>query len=107
MVGEILNNSGIQGFKFDPSFCVGCGQLGTVVSALLNIIFLLATFLAFFWLVWGAIQYISAGGDKEKLQQARARIIWAIVGLFVVFAAFLVAQYGAEIFGLKGKTPII
>lgn len=107
MVGEILNNSGIQGFKFDPSFCVGCGELGTVVSEFLVIIYFIATFLTFFWLIWGAVEYIVAAGDKEKLGRARNRIIWAIVGLFVVFGAFLVAQFGAQIFGLAGKTPLI
>lgn len=70
---------------------------GDVISGLFNITFYLATFLAFFWIVWAAFQYIAAGGDKQKLAQARSRITWALVGLLIIALAFLIAKYIAEI----------
>lgn len=100
-VGEILNNSGIPNFKFEGA------KLGTVVAAFIDVILVLATFLAFFYLVWGAFQYITAGGEKEKLHNARNRLTWAIIGLLVTFGAFLIAQYVAQVLGLEGQTPII
>lgn len=81
-------------------------NLGDIISGLFNITFYLATFLAFFWIVWAAFQYIAAGGDKQKLVQARSRIVWAIVGLIIIAMAFLVAQFVKEILQPNSKVII-
>ncbi|MBI2020449.1 hypothetical protein HYS94_03420 [Candidatus Daviesbacteria bacterium] len=73
-------------------------NLADFLSGLLNIAFYIAGFLAFYFLVWGAFQYIMARGNKEELAKARARITWAIVGLFVVFTAYFIAKFASEIF---------
>ncbi|MBI2335024.1 hypothetical protein HYU96_04470 [Candidatus Daviesbacteria bacterium] len=73
-------------------------DLGSIISPLLNIIFYLVVFLAFFWFVWGAWAYIFAGGDKESLAKARNRIKWAIIGLLVTLMAYFIAKYAGEIF---------
>jgi len=91
MLGDILKNSGIPNFKFEYS------NLGTVLSPLLDIIILLAMFLTFWWLVWGAFEYMTAGGGKEGLAKARARITWAIIGLLFILIAFLIAQFIEQI----------
>lgn len=81
-------------------------NLADLISPLLNIVFYVAIFLAFFYLVWGAFQYILAGGKKEELAKARQRISWALVGLIVVFLAYLIAQFASEIFKpTKGGLP--
>lgn len=79
--------------------------LGDFISGLLNITVSVSVFLCFFWLVWGAFQYLTAGGEKQKLAQARARITWALVGLLLVAIAFLVAQFTAQIFPQFKGTP--
>lgn len=81
-------------------------DLAGLISGLLEIVFFLAAFLAFFWLVWGAFQYIFAGGNKEKLAEARGRITWAIVGLVLVAVAFLVAQWAGQILKPRFGVPI-
>lgn len=85
----------------------GFVDLASFLSPLLNITFYVALFLAFFYLVWAAFQYIVAGGKKEELAKARQRINWALVGLIVVFLAFFVAKFAQEIFKdvLKGGLP--
>lgn len=83
----------------------GFVDLASFISPLLNIVFYIAAFLAFYYLVWGAFQYILAGGKKEELAKARQRISWALVGLIVVFLAYFIAKYGAEIFPFKGGSP--
>lgn len=82
-------------------------NLGDLISELYKIAFPLVVFLAFFWLVWGAFQYISAGGDKQKLAGARSRIIWAIVGLIITSLAFLVAQFAQQIVQPRFGSPIL
>src|SRR3989344_7685316 len=73
-------------------------DLGSLLSVFLNIAFYIAAFLAFYFLVWGAFQYILAKGNKENLAKARSRITWALVGLLVVFLAYFLARFASEIF---------
>ncbi len=68
------------------------------ISPLLYIAFFIGTFLAFYFLVWGAFTYIMAQGDKEGLGKAKARITYAIIGLIVVLLAYFIAQFAGEIF---------
>ena len=70
--------------------------LGSFVSVLFNIIIYIMAFLAFYYLVWGAYQYILASGKKEDLARARSRITWAIVGLIVTLLAYFIARFAAE-----------
>lgn len=72
-------------------------NLGEFLTGLYNVGFLIATFVALFWLTWGVFEYIFAGGDKEKLSSARGRLTWAIIGLMFVLMAFLVAQYAGQV----------
>lgn len=72
--------------------------LGDFLSGLFNIAFFIAVFLAFYFLVWGGFQYILAQGKKEELSKARARIVWALVGLMIVALAYSIAKFGAQIF---------
>lgn len=81
-------------------------NLGDLLSGLLTITFYIALFLAFYWLIWGGFQYILAGGKKEDLAKARARITWALIGLVVVFLGYFIARFAAEIFPpTKGGLP--
>ncbi|MCL4366740.1 pilin [Patescibacteria group bacterium] len=73
-------------------------SLASSVSAFLNLIFTVVAFLMFFWLIWGAFQYIFAGGDKDKLAAARKRLTYAIVGFLIAAIAFLVAPWVENIF---------
>lgn len=79
--------------------------LGDFLTGLLNIIFFAAAFVAFFYVLWGTFSYISAQGKKEDLAKARARITWAIIGLVIVFLAFILAKFVAEVFKPKGGLP--
>lgn len=89
-----------------PGFQVGL-SLGGLVSGFYQIGFFLASFLAFIWFVWGAFQYIFAGGDKEKIAKARSRMTWAIIGLLIVLLAFFVAQFVGTILQPKpGQIPL-
>lgn len=106
MVGEILKDPGLNSLGFKLFSNTNDATLGKLVSAFFNLFFYIFVFLTFFWLVWGIFQYIAAGGEKQKLAEARSRITWAIVGLLIISVALLVAQFAAEILKPKFGTPI-
>ena len=90
----------------DPKFSPGNQPvLGVFVTEILNVIFYIAVFLAFYWLIWGAFQYLMAQGNKEELGKARARITYALIGLFVTLLAFFIAKFVSEIFKPTGGVP--
>lgn len=100
-VGKILDDPGlIPGFKYN-----GAVKFGTVFSDVYQLIFVVATFTAFIWLVWGVFQYIFAGGDKNGLESARKRITWAIFGLIFVLLSYLIAQWAGQV--LLGGSSVL
>lgn len=88
-----------------PSLKPEFTDLASFLSPILNIVFFVAVFLAFFYLVWGAFSYILAQGQKENLAKARARLSWAIIGMIVVLLAFFIAKFVSEILKPKGGLP--
>lgn len=73
-------------------------SLGVFISELIPVVFFITGFLTVFWMSWGIYQYIFAGGNKESLAKARARITWALVGLLLLGLMLLVSQYVQGIF---------
>ncbi len=91
----------------NPVASQGLTDIGSLLSQLLQVAIFLAGFLAFIWFVWGALQYLFAGGNKENLGKARARMTWAIVGLVMTLLAYLVAQFAGQILQPKpGQVPL-
>lgn len=82
---NVINNP--VGFRQDFQ------TLGDVLSAGFELAIYLAGFLMLMWMFWGVFEYIFAGGAKEKLAKARARITYAIIGFIIVIMAFAIGQY--------------
>ncbi|HOA11765.1 MAG TPA: hypothetical protein PLJ02_00095 [Candidatus Woesebacteria bacterium] len=63
-------------------------DFGNMFSSILNVVMLIAAVLVFAFLIFGGIQWITAGGDKSKAEEARNRITSAIIGLVIVAASY-------------------
>ena len=73
----------------------------TLIAAGVNLILVLAGLIAFIWLLWGGLQWILAGGDKEGTEKARKRITAALIGLVVVFSAYAIIQLVGAFIGVN------
>lgn len=64
-------------------------QLGRIIFVLLDLL-ALVTFivgaLAMIWFFWGIIQYVLKADNEEKQMQARSYMIYAVIGMFVMFS---------------------
>ena len=76
-------------------------SLGTLLSGAIGFILVIAALAAFIFLIWGGIQWITSGGDKSAVEAARSRILAAIIGLFVVFAAWALMNVLGGFFGFE------
>ncbi len=63
-------------------------DFGTMFSSILNVVMLIAAILVFAFLIFGGIQWITAGGDKTKAEEARNKITSAVIGLVIVAASY-------------------
>ena len=54
-----------------------------------------------FMLIWGSIQWISSGGDKQALESARGRLTGALIGIVLLFVSFALIQLIGNFFGIK------
>lgn len=58
------------------------------LRTVLNIMLGIAGVISFIFLLWGGLQWIMAGGDKEGTEKARKKITAALIGLAIVFSAY-------------------
>lgn len=78
----------------------GGSVLGSLISSIVGALFIAGFLLAFFYLIVGGVSWISAGGDKTKLESARDNITNAIIGIIIVGASWALASLMASFFGM-------
>lgn len=83
----------------------GQSVLNTTLPNIVNLIFVIATLLAFFFIIWGGISWISSGGDKTKVDGARNKIVYAMIGLIVTFLSYFIINLVGGFFGMKILGP--
>lgn len=96
----LAQSAGNIGVPQPPQVMVN--DLGFFVSQIISIIFIIAAVLVFVYLVWGGIQWMTSGGDKQATQAARDRISAALVGLAIVALSWALIQIITKFFGLEG-----
>jgi hypothetical protein len=79
----------------------GSAFFSAILPRAVALAFVIGALIFFFMLVWGAITWISSGGDKEKLASARGRITSAVVGLVLLFVALAIIQFIEKFFGIN------
>ena len=62
------------------------GGFGLWLSNILSVVMVLGAVACLGLIVMGAIQWITSGGDKTKVEEARNKITTAIIGLIVLAA---------------------
>lgn len=79
----------------------GGTALGLLISNVVGGLFIAGFLLSFVFFIMGGFTWITAGGDKTKLEKARDELTNAIIGLIVVAAAFALSSLVANFFGLQ------
>lgn len=89
-------------FDIKPTGIIKAGdktipQIVTFIVAIVSAVAILATLV---YLVWGAIKWITSGGDKTKVEAARGQIVAAIIGFVIVVLSFIILNVVATLLGL-------
>lgn len=80
--------------------------LGTVIAFGIRLFILLASMLLLIYLLWGAFDWLTSGGDKAKIEKAQGKMTQAVIGIIVVIASLtlwdIITRY---ILGIVVRTP--
>ncbi|OGL74140.1 hypothetical protein A3F28_00210 [Candidatus Uhrbacteria bacterium RIFCSPHIGHO2_12_FULL_57_11] len=63
--------------------------VGRVISAFLGI----AGSLAILMVVYGGVTWLTSGGSPEKIEKGKKILVWAVIGLIVIFGAYSLVNF--------------
>lgn len=98
-----INETQISGAGNAPTG--GKSTLETILQVGISYLYIVAIILALFFLVWGGVNWVMSEGDKQRLTQARQKIVFAIIGLILVFIAFIIISIIGNFFNINLLTP--
>jgi hypothetical protein len=91
---DIKTQIGTDFFKFD--------SIGQIISTGVKTAIVIGAIIFFVFLIWGGIQWLSSGGDKTAVQQARDRLTHAIIGLIILALSWAVWIFVLSLLGIEG-----
>jgi hypothetical protein len=75
-------------------------SLGLMISFVFQVLLIIAGLYVFLQIILAGYGMISSGGDKHALEQARGKIIWAVIGLFIILISWGLVMFIEQIFGI-------
>src|SRR3989344_9646207 len=66
----------------------GLDSVFKALQSLFNYIFPILLLIAVFIVVWGIFQFILNSGDEEARKSGRSKILWGIVGIFLMLSVW-------------------
>lgn len=105
---KIFISAGI-GVLLTPSFTYAAtdfkGFLALITDKIINPIIPLIVGLALVAFLFGALKYITAGGDEKNRLEGIQFMTWGIVGLFVMASVWGLVNILSGTFGLEKSLP--
>lgn len=96
-IGYLALASKVYGQPPNPDIQVQPGDLGfqiptfgDLLSAMIRLFFVIAGLAALFMLLWGALAWITSGGNEEAVAAARGKIVGALVGVVLIVAVLAI-----------------
>lgn len=93
-----------DGYKLDPVANMpsgGFSLLRELITWATTTLMIGATLLCILIIIFGGIRIITSGGDKAGLEAGRNLVIYAIVGLVIIFLSFFILGTIQTIFDIK------
>jgi heme O synthase-like polyprenyltransferase len=67
--------------------------LPIIIGRVIDILLVLAGVVAVVYIIIGGYQYVTSAGNAEQAGQAKNTVLYAIIGLVIIFAAFLIVNF--------------
>jgi hypothetical protein len=98
----LREEEGIYNPVISPSIGRGEGAdiIARLIANFLKITFSVAGLVLLAMLLWGGIQWMTAGEDKEKMAKAQGRITSTLIGFVIFMSVFAIINFIAPALGL-------
>lgn len=87
--------------QFIGADTTGAEGISKLISNIIALFYSVAIIVLIFMLVWGAYDWLTSEGEKEKIQSAQRKIINAIVGIILFAITFAVLQVLGQFTGFQ------
>lgn len=81
-------------------------NLAQVLTTVINALLLFAGAVAVLFLIIGGFRYVVSAGNPDQVEGAKKTILYAIVGLIIIFVAFVVVQLVQNWLGVNSKYTV-
>jgi TRAP-type C4-dicarboxylate transport system permease small subunit len=71
----------------------GSRPLFSVIQSIINITLGLLGIIFFVLIIISGIQWMTSGGDEEKINKAKHRLTAAVIGLAIILASLIIARF--------------
>ncbi|MBI4100667.1 hypothetical protein HY439_02900 [Candidatus Microgenomates bacterium] len=78
----------IAGLPGEQVLTLGC--LENYIQSIIKVLFVIAPVVCLFFLLWGGIKFITSSGDPKNVEVAKKTMTYAILGLVIIFSAYLI-----------------
>ncbi len=79
----------------------------TIINQLIRLVMVIAALLAFAFLILGGFRWITSGGDRGKITQARSTLIAAVLGLVMVSASYAILLLVLRFLGFESLNDVL
>lgn len=88
---------------YTPASSIGGdgAQLSNLINPIIANAFIISGLVAFFVILFAGFSYISGAGDKNKMAQSTNMLTYAILGLVIIVASFLITRIIGTVLGFK------
>ncbi len=97
--GKISPPPALQGIVNKDS--TGAGGISLILSNLILLFYSVAAIVLVLMLIWGAFDWLTSEGEKEKVKSAQDKIMNAIIGIILFSVAFAIIQVLGQFTGFK------
>lgn len=80
------------------------GSFQTVLVNIINGLLVFAAAVAILFLIVGGFRYVTSTGNAEQVEAAKKTVLYAIIGLIIIFIAFVGVQIILSILNVKDPT---
>lgn len=99
-IGEAAKDADVVGTQnYNPN--AEDAGFSLLIGRLLNLVVAIGALLLLFYLIWGGIEWITAAGDKGKIEKARSKIMQSIIGIIVLAGTIAIYMLIQQFLGFE------
>lgn len=95
-IGNQLNN-----YKVGVPAPANGNLIGIILKNAISLLFIVGGIGTLVFFIWGALDWILSGGDKEKVASARKKMTNAIIGLVLLSLSYFIVGLVGDIVGFN------